>query len=66
MSKRSRYSPEEKYQVISEVMDGHYSLNSVAKRYSLSWAMIKEWIHKYDDEIEGLKKLQRGIGKIMS
>lgn len=57
MSKKSLYSPEEKYQVISEVMNGHNSLNSIAKKHSLSWATIKDWIRKYnDDGIEGLKK----------
>ena len=57
MSKRSLYSPEEKYQVISEVMDGRHSVNSIAKKYSLSWATIKDWLRKYkDDGIDGLKK----------
>lgn len=57
MSKKSLYSPEEKYQGISEVMNGHHSLNSIAKKHSLLWATIKDWIRKYnDDGIEGLKK----------
>lgn len=38
-------------------MNGHNSLNSIAKKHSLSWATIKDWIRKYnDDGIEGLKK----------
>lgn len=57
MSKKSLYSPEEKYQVISEVMDGRHSLNSIANKHSLSWATIKDWICKYNnDGTEGLKK----------
>ncbi|MGQ4245091.1 transposase [Enterococcus casseliflavus] len=57
MSKKSLYSPEEKYQVISEVMNGRHSLNSIAKKHSLSWMTIKDWIRKYnDDGIEGQKK----------
>lgn len=57
MSKRSLYSPEEKYQVISEVMDRRHSLKSIVKKHSLSWATIKNWTRKYNDEgIEGLKK----------
>ncbi len=30
MSKRSLYSPEEKYPIISEVIDGRRSMNSIA------------------------------------
>lgn len=38
-------------------MDGHHSVNSIAKKYSLSWATIKDWLRKYkDDGIDGLKK----------
>ncbi|EMF0428363.1 helix-turn-helix domain-containing protein [Enterococcus faecium] len=57
MSKRSLYSPEEKYHVISEVIDGRYSVNNIAKKYSLSWETIKDWIRKYKDGgLEGLKE----------
>lgn len=57
MSKRSLYSLEEKYQVISEVMDGRHSVNSITKKHFLPWTTIKDWIRKYtDDGIEGLKK----------
>ena len=57
MSKRSLYSPEEKYQVISEVIDGRHSVNSIAKKHSLPRTTIKDWISKYEDDgIEGLKK----------
>lgn len=41
MTKRSLYSPEEKYHVISEVIDGGHSVNSIAKRYSLSEERLK-------------------------
>lgn len=57
MSKRNLYSPKEKYQIISEVMDGQQSVNSIAKKYSLPWSTIKDWLRKYnDDGIEGLKE----------
>lgn len=57
MSKRSNYSPKEKYQIISEVMDGRHSVNTVAKKYALSWTTINDWIRKYNDEgVEGLKE----------
>lgn len=57
MSKRSKYSPKEKYQIISEVMDGRHSVNTVAKKYALSWRTINDWIRKYNDEgVEGLKE----------
>ena len=57
MSKRSHYSPEEKYHVISEVIDGRYSVNNIAKKHSLSWETIKDWIRKYKDGgLEGLKE----------
>ena len=57
MSKRSLYSLEEKYQVISEVMDGRHSVNSITKKHFLPWTTIKDQICKYtDDGIEGLKK----------
>lgn len=57
MSKRSFYSPEEKYQIISEVMDDRRSVNSIAKKHSLSWEAINDWIRKYNDGgIEGLKE----------
>lgn len=57
MSKRSPYSLEEKYQIISEVMDGRHSVNSVAKRYSLSWWTINNWIRTYNNGgLEGLKE----------
>lgn len=56
MSKRSFYSPEEKYQIISEVMDGRHSVNSIAKKHSLSWEAINDWIRKYNDG--GLEELK--------
>lgn len=56
MSKRSFYSPEEKYQIISEVMDGRRSVNSIAKKHSLSWEAINDWIRKYNDG--GLEELK--------
>lgn len=56
MSKRSFYSPEEKYQIISEVMDGRRSMNSIAKKHSLSWEAINDWIRKYNDG--GLEELK--------
>lgn len=56
MSKRSFYSPEEKYQIISEVMNGRRSVNSIAKKHSLSWEAINDWIRKYNDG--GLEELK--------
>ncbi|MGL9727371.1 transposase [Enterococcus sp. DIV0756] len=57
MSKRSLYSPEEKYYVISEVIDDRRSMNSIAKKHSLSWKTINDWIRKYKDGgLEGLKE----------
>lgn len=57
MSKRSFYSPEEKYQIISEVMDGRRSVNSIAKKHALSRKTINDWIRKYNDGgLEGLKE----------
>jgi transposase-like protein len=56
MSKRSLYSPEEKYHVISEVIDGRCSVNSIAKKHSLSWEAINDWIRKYNDG--GLEELK--------
>ncbi|MDB7086604.1 MULTISPECIES: helix-turn-helix domain-containing protein [Enterococcus] len=57
MSKRSPYSPKEKYQIISEVMGGRCSVNSITKKYSLSNGTIESWIHKYNEEgLEGLKE----------
>ncbi|MEY8500611.1 helix-turn-helix domain-containing protein [Enterococcus avium] len=57
MSKRSLYSPEEKYPVISEIIDDHRSVNSITKKHSLSWKTINDWIRKYKDGgLEGLKE----------
>lgn len=56
MSKKSFYSPEEKYQIISEVMDGRRSVNSIAKKHSLSWKATNDWIRKYSDG--GLEELK--------
>lgn len=57
MSKRSLYSPEEKYQIISEVMDDRCSVNSIAKKHALSWKTINDWIRKYNDGgLEGMKE----------
>lgn len=57
MSKRSLYSPEEKYHIISEVIDGRRSMNSTAKTHSLSWEAINDWIRKYKNGgLDGLKE----------
>ena len=57
MSKRSIYSPEEKFQIISEVMDSRRSVNSIAKKHALSQKTINDWIRKYNDGgLEGLKE----------
>lgn len=57
MSKRSLYSPEEKYQIISEVMDDRCSVNSIAKKHALSRKTINDWIRKYNDGgLEGMKE----------
>lgn len=40
MSKRSIYSPEEKFQIIPEMMDRRRSVNSVAKKLQRGISMI--------------------------
>lgn len=53
MSQESLYSPEEKYHVISEIIDDRHSVNSIF----LSWEDINDWIRKYNDGgLEGLKE----------
>ena len=39
MSKRSKYSIEEKYQIISEVIEKHCSMNNIAKKYNISFIL---------------------------
>lgn len=57
MSKRSLYSPEETYQVISEVIDGRFNVYSITKKYSLSLGIIESCVHKYNENaFEGLKE----------
>ncbi|WP_271553540.1 helix-turn-helix domain-containing protein [Enterococcus mundtii] len=57
MPKKSLYSPEETYQVISEVIDGRCNVNSITKKYSLSIGIIESWVHKYNENaFEGVKE----------
>lgn len=57
MSKRSNYSPKEKYQILSEALDECHSVNSIAKKYSISHNTVTDWIRKYKDSgLEGLKE----------
>jgi Transposase and inactivated derivatives len=57
MSKRSKYSIEEKYQIISEVIGKQYSMNNIAKKYNISFDTISRWIHNYQSYgLEGLKE----------
>lgn len=58
MSKRSKYATEEKYQIISEVIEKHCSRNGTAKKYALSVQTISHWIHRYQSYgLEGLKEV---------
>lgn len=42
-------------------MDDRRSVNSIAKKHSLLWKIINEWIRKYNDAgLERLKKLEHG------
>lgn len=57
MSKRSHFSVEEKYSIILDVIEGRQSVNGAAKKYSVSFTTIMNWLRKYDDNgLEGLKK----------
>mgnify|MGYP003619206213 CR=1 FL=1 len=60
MSKRSKYSTEEKYQIISEVIEKQCSMNCMAKKYALSVQTISRWIHRYQSYgLEGLKEARK-------
>lgn len=57
MPKKSLYSPEETYQVISEVIDGRFNVNNITKKYSLSIGIIESWAYKYNENaFEGVKE----------
>ncbi len=44
MSKKSKFSAEEKYKIIFKVLEDHHSVKSTNKKYSLSKRIIKDRI----------------------
>lgn len=57
MSRRSRFSAEEKHKIILEVIEEHQSANHVAKKYLVCHTTIADWIRKYKENgLEGLKE----------
>lgn len=48
MSKRVRYTAEEKYAIIQEYQDGLGTLNDIACKYNIYRKTITQWIYKFD------------------
>lgn len=44
---RSKYSPDEKILIVKKVIEGKYSINSLATSYSLSYTTLKCWVRNY-------------------
>jgi len=57
MSKRSKYTAEEKYQILKAYEDGFRSINEVASLYRISPATYYNWRCNYNEYgIDGLKE----------
>ncbi|MBU8914926.1 helix-turn-helix domain-containing protein [Bacillus sp. FJAT-29953] len=57
MSKRSKYSSEEKYQILMKYVDGEMSSSSLIKEYKISLFTLQSWKDKYElYGIDGLKE----------
>lgn len=57
MSKISRYSAEQKYNIITEAQNGKLSTNKILARYQITYNTLKNWKHLYQRYgITGLKK----------
>ena len=57
MSKRVKFTPDEKYQLITEVLNGEASIHSVAKTNGIAFSTVDQWIHNYSIHgMDGLKE----------
>ncbi|MES1046887.1 helix-turn-helix domain-containing protein [Heyndrickxia oleronia] len=60
MSKRSKYSTEEKYQILMKYIEGEMSPSSLIKEYKISKSTLHSWKDKYElYGIDGLKESRR-------
>ncbi|SET76888.1 Helix-turn-helix domain-containing protein, partial [Natronincola peptidivorans] len=48
MSKRVKYTAEEKFQIIQEYQEGLGTLKDIASRYNIYRNTITQWIYKFD------------------
>ncbi|OWZ83333.1 hypothetical protein CDO51_09365 [Natranaerobius trueperi] len=48
MSKRKKYTAEEKYQIIREYQEGLGTLSDIACKYNIYRKTITQWIYKFD------------------
>lgn len=48
MSKRSKYTGEQKLQILQEVENEDLSLSSASRKYDINLSTIKDWILKYE------------------
>ena len=52
----SKYSLDTKFQIIADHETGKGGYRAISKKYIISWSIIKDWIHNYQDlGIEGLQ-----------
>lgn len=57
MSKRTRFSVEEKHTAVKKCLQGEISINSMAKQLGVGFQTIRNWIRKWElDGLQGLKE----------
>lgn len=60
MSKRSKYTAEEKYEILRAYEDGMGSMEEIASKYKINSGTIRDWRYKYRKHgIDGLKESKK-------
>jgi transposase len=60
MSKRSKYSSEQKYLILMEYLEGEMTVSELTKKYMISSFTLRSWKDKY--EVYGLDGLEESHG----
>lgn len=60
MSKRAKYTPEEKYEILMNQVNGFESIQEISAKYKISTSTFHEWRYNYEKHgIDGLKESKR-------
>jgi transposase len=60
LSKRSKHTAEEKYEILKEYEDGNGSIQAIATKYKISVYAFYDWRHNYEKYgMDGLKESRR-------